>query len=157
VNDREETDPEDWEGVTFHTHEDGTRHVTVNIEMGTHRRPWWRSQRTWRIFRWEVVLIAVYTIWTAIGIVLWGWNIPTLLTSFAMLILLTSIIIRSINSYRMGFAMGLAAVPLAMAQPSPRRAAELIDRSSELWDPSPTAVAHTMAIERLERDVNRGK
>lgn len=148
-------DDPDWDGVEYHVHEDGTRHVTVNLEV-KRRRSGWRSPQLWRVFRREIILIVAYAVWTAIGIVLWGWHVSNLLTSIAMLILLTSIIIRSVGAYRIGFAMGLQAMPVAMAQKTPKLSAELLERSSELWDPPPAAVAHTMEIERLERDVNRG-
>ena len=142
------------DGVEFHVHEDGTRHAIMKINV--RRTPWWRSPAMYRRFRWEILLIALYAAWAAAGILLWGLAWSNLLTSVAMLILLSSIVIRSISSYRIGYTMGIAAMPLAMTQPSPKEAAELIERASELWDPTPAAVAHTMEIERLERDVNRG-
>lgn len=152
-----ERDPEDWEGVDFHVHEDGTRHATVNLEAFGNRPPWWRAPAMWRRFRWEIALIAAYTLWTSISIVLWGTHVGNLLTSLAMLLLLISAVVRSISSYRIGYAMGIQVFPMAMAQPSPKRAAELIERSSELWDPSPLSVSHTMEVERLEREVNKPK
>jgi hypothetical protein len=153
----DERDPEDWEGVDFHVHEDGTRHATVNLQTFGPRPPWWRSPAMARRFRLEIILIVAYTLWTAVSVVLFGVHVANLLTSFAMLLLLFSIVVRSISAYRIGYAMGIQVFPMAMAQPSPKRAAELIERSSELWDPSPLAVSHTMEVERLEREVNKPK
>jgi hypothetical protein len=113
------------------------------------------SRRFWWHYRFDVALLGAYAI---SQLVLWqvthDWT--GLLTITAMVLLLIAIVVRSSSAYRIGYGMGLMVVPLAMAQPTPDDANELVRRSSELWDPSPLMVAHQMEIERLERDVNRG-
>jgi hypothetical protein len=116
--------------------------------------PPWRNPRLLRIFMFEVCWIAGYTLFTLAGWLFWGGSWFSLLTSIALLGIMVCVIIRSVGAYRVGFRMGMDAFQFAMRQPSPQAAAELVARSAELWDPSPSAVAHTMEIERLEKHVN---
>lgn len=150
-----EDDP-DWENVHMHTHADGTHHLIVDYPV-PERPPWWRQRQVWRYFRIEIGATAVYVAFLTVCVAVWDFSYITSGATAAVVgLLMGAQIKRVLSAYRIGFAMGVAAVPLAMQQKTPRLAAELIDRSSQLWDPPPHAVAHTMEIERLERDVNRG-
>lgn len=119
------------------------------------RRTPWRSRHFWRWYRYDVTLITLYLSFEVVSGFITG-NWVNMLTVLAMCILLVSIVLRSMSAYRVGFLMGVQAIPLAMGQPNAAAANELIERSSELWDPSPVVVAHQMEIERLEQEVNRG-
>lgn len=114
-----------------------------------------------RLFPAEIILVAMYIVFIGVGV--WrGYIHPvTIITSLVITALLVINIWRAVQAYRLGFNTGIDALHLAvkMGGDSPSAAAakdgaELLLRSSELWDPSPAAVAHTMEIERLEKHAN---
>jgi hypothetical protein len=146
-------DPADWEGVEVHEH-DGHAHMIVRLEPRP-RAPWWRQPAMWRLHAVEFTVVAVFAA-VAVFVVATGGSLMYLWYAVVLCGVMVMAVLRAINAYRVGYRMGIEAMPLAMAQPTPKAAAELIDRGSELWDPTPSAVAHTMAIERLEREANRG-
>lgn len=152
---RDDHDPADWEGVDFHVHDDGSHHLRVKVDK--RRSSPWRTAVFYRYFKLEIALVCVQMLWTSLSIMIFGLDPWNLATNLAMGILFGTVVYRAVTAYRIGFAMGMQAVPLAMQQPSPKRAAELVQRSCELWDPSPLEVSHSMEVERLEREVNRPK
>lgn len=127
--------------------------VTVQVILERER---FFNRRMARYFRIDLINTAIYLTFTIIMVVTGNTGWPFVITNVAVLLFLVTTIWRATISYRMGYQDGLAAYPLALSQPTVNDAAYLLEHSDELWKPTPTEVAHSMDIERLEREANGG-